>query len=52
MEHVITRYCVPDCIIMDQGSAFVALLMSYLFNKLDILKIKAVAPCNHYRCHF
>ena len=45
IEHVMTKYCVPDCIIMDQGSAFMSSLMNYLFNKLDI-KIKTVAPYN------
>ena len=33
IEHVITKYCVPDCIIIDQDSAFMSLLMNYLFNK-------------------
>ena len=42
IEHVITKYCVPDYIIMDQGSAFMSSLMNYLFKKLDI-KIKTVA---------
>ena len=46
MEHVITKYCVPDCIVMDQDSAFMLSLMNYLFNKLDI-KIKTVAPFIH-----
>ena len=32
IEHVITKYCVPDCIIMDQDSAFMSSPMSYLFN--------------------
>ena len=27
-------------------------LMNYSFNKLDILKIRTIAPYNHYRCHF
>ena len=44
--HIITKYCVPDCIIMDQESAFMSSLMNYLFSKLDI-KIKTVAPYNH-----
>ena len=39
IEHIVTKYCVPDCIIMDQDSTFMLLLMNYLFNKLDI-KIK------------
>ena len=46
IENVITKYCVPDYIIMDQDSAFMSSLMSYLFKKLDI-KIKTVAPYNH-----
>ena len=46
IEHVVTKYCVPDCIIMDQNSAFMSSLMNYLFNKFDI-KIKTVAPYNH-----
>ena len=46
IEHVITKYCVPDCIIMDQDSAFMSSLMNYLFNKFNI-KIKMVAPYNH-----
>ena len=43
---VFSKYCVPDYIIMDLGSAFMSSLMSYIFKKLDI-KIKTVAPCNH-----
>ena len=46
IEHVITKYCVPDCIIMDQDSAFMSSLIKYLFNKLDI-KIETVTPYNH-----
>ena len=46
IEHVVTKYCVPDCIIMDQDSAFMLSLMNYLFNKLDI-KIKTVMQYNH-----
>ena len=46
IEHVITKYCVPDCIIMDQKSTFMSSLMNYLFSKVDI-KIKTVAPYNH-----
>ena len=44
--NVISKYCVSDYIIMDQVSAFMSSLMSYLFKKLDI-KIKMVAPYNH-----
>ena len=46
IEHIITKYCIPDCIIMDQESAFMSSLMNYLFSKLDI-EIKTVAPHNH-----
>ena len=46
IEHVISEYCAPDCIIMDQDSAFISTLMNYLFRKLNI-KIKTIAPYNH-----
>ena len=46
IEHFITKYCIPDCIIMDQDSAFISSLMNYLFSKFNI-KIKTVAPYNH-----
>ena len=46
IEHVITKYCVPDYIIINQDSAFMSSLMNYLFKKLDI-KMKMVAPFNH-----
>ena len=46
IEHVISKFCAPDCIIMDQDSAFMSTLMNYLFRKLNI-KIMTVAPYNH-----
>ena len=46
IENVITKYCIPEYIIMDQDSAFISSLMTYLFHKVDI-KIKTVAPHNH-----
>ena len=46
IEHVITKYCIPDCMIMDQESAFMSSLINYLFSKLYI-KIRTVAPYNH-----
>ena len=46
MENVITKYCIPEYIIMDQDSAFMSSLMNYQFKKLDI-KMKTAAPCNH-----
>ena len=33
IQHVISRYCAPDCIIMDQDNAFMSILMNYLFRK-------------------
>ena len=46
LEHVITKHCIPDYIIMDQDSAFMSSHMTYLFHRLNI-KIKTVAPYNH-----
>ena len=46
LEHVITKHCIPDYIIMDQDSTFMSSLMTYLFHRLNI-KIKTVAPYNH-----
>ena len=46
IENVITKYCIPEYIIMDQDSAFMSSLMTYLFHRFDI-KIKMVAPYNH-----
>ena len=46
IDNVITKYCIPEYIIMDQDSAFMSSLMTYLFHKFYI-KIKTVAPYNH-----
>ena len=46
IENVITKYCIPDYIIMDQDREFMASLMTYLFDKFNI-KIKTVAPYNY-----
>ena len=46
IENVIMKYCIPEYVIMDQDSAFMSSLMTYLFHKFGI-KIKAVAPYNH-----
>ena len=35
IENVIMKYCIPECIIMDQDSAFMLSLMTYLFHKFD-----------------
>ena len=50
IEYVLTKYCIPDCIIMEQDSAFMSTLLNYLFNKLDI-KIKKSHPYNHWSLH-
>ena len=46
IEHVISKFCAPDCIIMYQDSTFMSTLMNYLFRKLNI-KIMTVALYNH-----
>ena len=46
IEHVISKFSAPDCIIMDQDNTFMSTLMNYLFWKLNI-KSKTVAPYNH-----
>ena len=46
LENVITKYCIPEYIIMDQDSVLMSSLMTYLFHRLDI-KIKTIAPYNH-----
>ena len=46
IEHVISKFCALDCIIMDQDSTFMSTLMNYLFRKLNIT-IMTVAPYNH-----
>ena len=46
IENFITKYCIPDDIIMDQDSAYISSLMTYLFKKLDI-KIKIGMPYIH-----
>ena len=43
IENVISKYCLPDDIMMDQDSVFMSSLINYFFKKLDI-KIKTVAP--------
>ena len=36
IENIITKYCIPEYIIMDQDSAFMSSLMTYLLNKFNI----------------
>ena len=47
IENVITKYCIPEYIIMDQDCAFMSSLMTYLLAKFNI-KIRTVAPYNHH----
>ena len=49
IEHIITKYSIPDCIMMDQDRTFMSSLKNYLFNKFNI-KIKTVAPLIIYHC--
>ena len=46
-ENIITKYCILEYIIMDQNSAFMSSLMTYLLNKFNI-KIRTVAHYNHH----
>ena len=46
IENVITKYYIPEYIIMDQDSAFMSSLIKYLFHKFDT-KIKTLTPYNH-----
>ena len=45
IKNVITKYCIPEYIIMDQDSAIMSSIMTYLLHKFNI-KIKTVAPYN------
>ena len=42
IENMITKYCIPEYLIMDQDSAFMSSLMTSLLNKFNI-KIRTVA---------
>ena len=46
IENVISKFGMPEYMIMDQDSAFMSSLMSYLFRKLGI-SIKTVGPYHH-----
>ena len=46
IENIITKFGTPDYMIMDQDSALMSSLMSYLFKTLKIT-IKTVGPYNH-----
>ena len=46
IDNVISKFGIPEYLIMDQDSAFMSTIMNYLFKRLNI-KIKTVAPFNH-----
>ena len=46
IENIVTKYCIPDCISMDQERTFMSSLINYLPSNLDI-KIKMVTSYNH-----
>ena len=46
VDNVIMKYCIPEYFIMDQDSAFLSSLMTYLVAKFNI-NIRTVAPHNH-----
>ena len=46
IDNIISKYSIPECMIMDQDSAFMSTIMNYLFKSLNI-KVKAVPPFNH-----
>ena len=46
IDNVISKYGIPEYLIMDQDSAFMSSIMNHLFRRLNI-KIKTVAPFNH-----
>ena len=46
IENIINKFGTPDYMMMDQDSAFMSSLISYLFKRLGI-NIKTVGPYNH-----
>ena len=46
IDNVISKYGIPEYLIMDQDSALMSTIMNHLFRRLNI-KIKTVAPFNH-----
>ena len=44
--NIISKYGIPEYMIMDQDSAFMSTLTTYLFKRLNI-KIKTSPPYNH-----
>ena len=46
IDNVISKFGIPEYLIMDHDSAFMSTIMNHLFRRLNI-KIKTVAPFNH-----
>ena len=46
IDNVISKYGIPEYLIMDQDSAFMSTIMNHLFRRLNI-RIKTVALFNH-----
>ena len=46
IDNVISKYGIPECMIMDQDSVFMSTIMNYLFKRLSV-KVKTVGPFNH-----
>ena len=46
IENIITKFCTPDYMFMDQDRVFMSSLMGYLFKTLKIT-IKTIGPYNH-----
>ena len=46
IDNAISKYGIPECLIMDQDSPFMSTIINYLFKRLNI-KVKTVAPFNH-----
>ena len=47
IENVISKYCMPNYIIMDLDSAFMSTLMNYLNQENFDIKVILVMPYNH-----
>ena len=43
IDNIISKFGIPEYLIMDQDSLFMSTIMNYLFRKLNI-KIKTVSP--------
>ena len=50
IDNVISKYGIPEYLIMVQDSAFMSIIMNHLFRRLNI-KIKTVVPFNHKSLH-